>query len=292
MFTKTFVEKSPVRGKTSDDLEFLKAEKIKSFWELLSYEEIYKEKKSIRARVTAIRNSAKLLLEEVLNLNQSIALDQGFFHDVEEVLERKFKKKGKKNWGFHVGLAWVDFWICFRSSLEVFLVQVVVNQTSFKVKIKVFSSQSSEIISQKFPEDSGFQEILKDSSQVLRRFFEVYLGLVNLKFSKNNWKIKEISMKGKNSYEWFDQSCIVGEFSGNVENEKFSVKIFENLSVSLYMIQLFHKGKTFDFLSSDYQDQFDFLFSLQFTSLSFQSTTFFKSLEFSFFISALLKSLD
>ena len=49
MFTKTFIEKSPVKTKVEDS-ELLKAEKIKSFWELMSYEDHYKEKKSIKVK--------------------------------------------------------------------------------------------------------------------------------------------------------------------------------------------------------------------------------------------------
>lgn len=299
MFTKTFIEKSPVKTKVEDS-ELLKAEKIKSFWELLSYEDYYKEKKSIKARVSDILQSTASLAEEVQSLNQSIRTDEDFIKQIQEVKNLQFRKRIKKNWGNHVGLAWVEFWLCFNQFERTFCAQILVNQTTSAVKVKVFALDSRDPITVKFGVDVGFKEILKDSEKVLNRFKENYLMKIGIK-TKDEIANQEISgferqvnirRIGRNAgIECFDEDCEVGNFGGVVGGEEYAVRFYENYAVYLHMVKIWFRGKCFEFVSCDYKDEFDRLFSLQFSTLEFQKVTFFKSIEFCVFINTFINSI-
>lgn len=304
MFTKIFVEKSPGRCKSSEDLELLKAERLKTFWELFSYESYYTNQKSIKARVTKVLISVQNLIQEVKGLSKSIETDNKCIIEIENTIKAKYNKKTKKNWINHTGIAWQDFWLCKRVENRLFCIQVLINQSNLTSKIKVSSYDSQSSFTFKFDCDSYYKEILKDSLSVIHYFCKEYLPRVNFNNIDVDSSSEKSSNQGKKSkelvitqeidplYECFDNQCIIGTHVCKIGADDIFIILFENVSISTYLLQMSYKGKTYNFTSSQYPEEFDLLFSLQFSTILCQKTTLFKSLEFSYLLENLLKKIN
>lgn len=304
MFSKIFVEKSPGRGKSLDDLEMLKAERLKVFWELFSYESHYANKKSIKARLEKILKGSYSILEEVKDLKKSIERDKNSLHEIEKTLKVKFKKKIRKNTVKHTGLAWQEFWACMRTGSDLYCFQILVNQSSFKSKVRVNSCSSSQDVVIKFDCDMNYMSIIKDCQSVISYFHSRYLPELDLKASfvaKKSNKLLELTKNSQDSdwvhdsidplYECFDNQCIIGTHIAKHGSDEIFVILFENTSISTYLLQFSYKGKTYNLLSSQHPEKFEILLSLQFSSLSSQKNTLFKSLEFNSLLQSLVKKV-
>ena len=306
MFTKIFVEKSPGRCKSSEDLELLKAERLKIFWDLFSYESYYKNQKSIKARITKVLISVKNLIQEVQGLSQTIEADNKCIDDIENALRTKYNKRTKKNWINHTGIAWQEFWVCKRVENRLFCIKLLINQSSSTSKIKASSYDSQKIATFKFDSDFYYKEILKDSFSVIDYFCKEYLPKMNFndvdldsnseRSSKNGKKESQHLERTRDEvdplYECFDNQCIVGTHVSTIGPDEIFIILFENVSISTYLLQLSYKGKTFNFTSSKYPEPFELLFSLQFSTILCQKTTLFKSLEFSYVLKNLLAKIN
>lgn len=304
MFSKIFVEKSPGRGKSLDDVEMLKAERLKVFWELFSYESYYINKKSIRARLQSILKGTHSILEEVKDLKKSIEKDKNSLNEIEKALKIKFKKTIRKNAVKHTGLAWQEFWACIRTGNDLYCFQILINQTSNHSKVRVNSYNSSKSVVIKFDCDTNYMSIIKDSQLVISYFHSKYLPELDLKASfltKKSNKLLELSKDSQDSdwtqakidplYECFDNQCIIGTHITKVGSDEIFIILFENSSICTYLLQFSYKGKTYNLLSSQHPEKFELLLTLQFSSLSSQKITLFKSLEFDLLLQSLLKKL-
>lgn len=307
VFTKNFIDPGstyrPISSpkNTNDDINDLRAERLKAFWELLSYEELYSSKKSIKARVGKILEAAKMVKVQSKTVGESIGKDREWIRKIEEMMgnERKNEMKIGKKQG-HASIAWQDFWVVERVGGELGCFLVKVHTIKMKVRVHAgFYGRSFRVV-QEIEKEPRIGGVLKMGQSEVLEFIrkEIVCKLEITRFSSppipnSNFLNTFLQPQHPNTH-FFPPETQILFISLVINSTPVSLHLFYHPGLFAYKLDLVFQNQNQSQIKSINSitdtKYFQFISNLQFTHISECTTTFIKSLELDFLIKLLINS--
>ena len=316
MFNKNFVDtgasvrESKANGIASNELAMLKAEKLKTVWELIRYEDYYISKGSIRSRLKSIFDLTSEIKSEIKLLETGLAEDESWLKIIESTIrapsepsESAVSSKEK-----HLNLAWQEHYICCKYKESLCCCQISINQQKDKIKIRIHTNSCSKSIFWQMPLEESIIHIVKENPKAISEYLNIH-GLdastivptdeTILITQEKSGEFADIDSRSDikseetrsacGDLDMFSEDLLVLSGIMMIDMAITMVKLYYHPSMLCYKLEISMEKIKKIFYDFEYKKQFTLLKSLQFKNLFEVKQTLLRSLEFEYTVRTLFE---